>query len=208
MECWRDGARIPLDILERQGPDIIFAEPPELVEALKYVRGKKVAVDCGACVGEWTFPLSRHFETVYAFEPHGPNVRVILSRMEKYEVKNVVLWQFALGSKKARVSLIGTYYRSMKVGGRGNDVTMLPLDHFNFETVDLIKTDLEGHDYYSILGGFGIISRTMPVIVFESVPIREAQAKAPYRGPMEILGRLGYKEVYKRRPNHVWVPPS
>lgn len=197
-----------MDLLKRQGPDIIFGEPPELLEALKYVRGKKAAIDCGACIGEWAFPLSKHFETVYAFEPHNPNADVMTGRMEKYEVSNIVLRRMALGNKKCRVSLIGTYYKSMKVGGKEKNITMMPLDHFDFGAVDLIKTDLEGYDYFAIIGGFGLISRTMPVVIFESIPIREAQAGAPYRGPMEILSRLHYKEVYKRRPNHIWVPPS
>ena len=140
-----------------------------LLQYKPYIPEGGVVLDVGACLGDYTATFSEFvgpLGQVHAFEPNLEVYRCLSHNMSDYT--NVILWVRALGSTAGRVGMaidhnnIGASYLS----GVG-DISVRPLDSFNFERVDFIKIDAEGYEPYVLEGAQETLLKLRPVLLVE-----------------------------------------
>lgn len=169
---------------------------PELKYLSKICRATGTAVDVGANVGYYTFVMAHRFERVYAFEVN-PDVSEPIRRSG---LENVHLVDEGLSSSSGKSVLHIPVVDALPLTGwasleRGNcpsashylerPVSLVTLDTFELDGVDLIKIDVEGHELQVLEGAISTIANSHPALVVEIKPRRFEAVQA-------FLRRHGY----------------
>jgi len=155
--------------------------------------GGKIAIDCGACVGLVSRVIADNFEEVHAFEPDPDNYRALVrNTWEKY---NVFTYNVALSDKPGWCSMRGASSTSRYVDD-GTEIEKITLDEFNLKA-DLVKIDVEGHEYYLIQGAKRTLS-SGPVVAVEDKGHWKRMAPM---GGVEALKSLGYRVTKELKPD-------
>ena len=162
-------------------------------------RKKRIALDCGAHVGSWSLPLSAEFDYVHAFEVDPDNFSYLEKNTEG--VKNIALWNIALGSCNDPISISKGSQNSgqshIVFDPRGG-VMMRRLDDVIGEDaharVDFIKLDVEGFELPVLVGAKSIIKLSSPLIMVEMNGLSERYGYKD--GDLrEYLNSLGYDKI-------------
>lgn len=155
-----------------------------------------VAVDIGANVGYYTFEMARRFKHVYAFEANPEEASPIRSS----GLENVTLIDKGLSNAKGKAVLYIPVVDGLAVSGwaslqPGNcpqashhlrrEIELTTLDTFQLEGVDLIKIDVEGHEFNVLQGASRTIAASKPTLIVE---IKRPQ----YENVCNLLRRHGY----------------
>ena len=135
------------------------------IEAMKWCKQFRVAVDVGAHVGLFSYYLAQKFQTVEAFEPVAAHRECFIVNVT---APTVNLHAVALGDHDA---LIGMHTSNGSSGdswvnGLG-DIPLARLDSFNLQDVDFIKLDCEGGELAALRGAEETIMRCAPCIMVE-----------------------------------------
>lgn len=162
----------------------------QIIQSIVNKNNSSNTIDLGANIGIFTQVLAEHSKHVYAFEPEPDNFKQLTENMKSF--KNVSLYNCAAsnitGSETLRLSLINNgmhrLYESVNcVGGNRVPVKTIRVDDLiieqeKVEKIDFIKMDVEGFEYFVILGMTELIKRDKPVIISEFHPdsIRESGA--------------------------------
>ncbi len=190
----------------------ITADYPFDVEA-KLLRSvvvkSSVMLDIGANTGVYSTILEDIVgsQNLYIFEPL-PH----LHRYLKKRFKNAHVFDFALSDKEERRNIRVPFIGGTRVDARatfnahtesnltGTDevaVQLLPLDSFakkaGFESIGLIKIDVEGHELEVLDGGAETIRQFKPLILIE---IESRHHQFPITDIFSKLEGLGYKGYY------------
>jgi FkbM family methyltransferase len=144
--------------------------------ALKYVRQRRLAIDAGAHIGQWSRNMAADFDVVHAFEP-VPGYAACWEANIK-DAPNAMLHQVALGENPGFVCLKcgtpgshgDTFVAPKDEANAAIDVTMRTLDSFELANVDFIKIDCEGYELFVIKGGEQTIRRARPCVIVEQKP--------------------------------------
>lgn len=145
--------------------------------ALKFVKKRRLAVDVGAHIGQWSRNMALDFQRVCAFEPVPAYAECWRKNLDG--LANVGLVQAALGAQSGRVSLRcgteGSHGDTFVAKGDepdliARDVPLMTLDSTTLEGVDFIKIDCEGFELNVIRGGEKLIRRDKPCIIVEQKP--------------------------------------
>lgn len=184
--------------------------------AVKLCRRFDHAVDVGAHVGSWTLQMLADFAHVTAFEPNA--VIWPYFRANVPDDGRVELWRLALGATRQQVSLIekaGTNLKthvSSKVLDRfaaGNPVPMARLDDFNVPTVDFLKIDCEGYDFFVVQGAAATIQRDRPVIIVEQKPgVASRRYGLADDQAVDLLRGWGYSVSAVLNGDYIMEPPN
>jgi FkbM family methyltransferase len=178
---------------------------PEMHVARRLCRQRRTFIDVGAHYGSWTYYMSRHFDSVEAFEPLPVCVDVIRAA----ELSNVNTYQCALSSSdgEARLQLPivdGREQRGLasleKRSGPTSVASVIckKLDNYNFGNVDLMKIDVEGHEDDVIAGAMNTLMRCRPLLVVE------LEVRHRTKHPNHLVSRLsdlGYQMHYVSQSN-------
>jgi FkbM family methyltransferase len=159
-------------------------EPEILLLFHKILTGmdSPVVADVGANVGHHSLYLSKLAAQVHSFEP-WPNVRTqLLKKLDDNNVRNVKVHAVGLGNQNETK----LYYAPE--GGNPGTGSFLPthesarnrpsehlpiaigdqyLQQNGIHKLDFIKIDVEGWEWYVLLGLAGTIKRYRPVVLFE-----------------------------------------
>lgn len=161
----------------------------KLLEALKYVKDCRTAIDVGGHCGLWSKELIKVFRKVVAFEPVAEHRSCFIRNVRgNYELHPV-----ALGDKPALVNMHTTSGQSGDtwIDGDG-DIPVCLLDEFDIPEVDFIKLDCEGYELFALKGGEKLILRDKPVIIVEQKPGRGAKFGLKDTAAVAYLESLGY----------------
>lgn len=161
------------------------------LDLLPRTGSHRVAIDIGAHVGLWSYYLAKFFLKVEAFEP------ILEHRLcfnENVHAENVTLHPFALGDEEGTV---GMHTEPSSSGdsypkGKG-DTPVRRLDSFGFSTVDFIKADCEGYEYFALHGGEQLIKTCRPVIIVEQKPGKAQKYGLEETHAVDYLISLGMK---------------
>ena len=165
-----------------------------------------IAIDGGAHVGSCALTLATRFNHVLAFEPY-PSSFLCLQENVK-ENTRVNPYEKALGAA------LGTTGLEVRAIGSTGSVRCIPNGNTPVTTIDaeagkrpvaFIKLDLEGMDYFGILGGLQTIIHYHPVIVHEQKPIRQRFYQLTGEEISDLLRELGYKMVHHIGVNMIWT---
>lgn len=136
--------------------------------AVKFVPGRRNALDIGAHCGLWAKYLAAMFSHVYAFEPVQEHRDCFVENVHA----SYTLYPCALGEKDSFTQMVIDPENTghTHIGGTGVEAPLKRLDDFLITDIDFIKMDCEGYEYYVCLGGKETIMRERPIICLEQKP--------------------------------------
>ena len=181
---------------------------------LSWVKDFDVAIDVGANVGFWSKDFCRKFNTVWAFEPINDIVECYRENMVLFN--NWHLEQVGLSDKQGENVEI---YKGIDNSGGASLVKdfesatnqveyidLMMLDNYIdvFKKVDLIKADIQGHEYKFLVGGMKFLEVFNPVLSLE-LPIRTKEERDYKEKTVTLLSGLGYNEVGRHKKDTVFT---
>lgn len=142
----------------------------EYRQAISKVKNFRTAIDLGANLGVMSYRMVKDFQVVHAFEP------LFHEHLSKNVVaSNLHVYPFAVGdTKKTETMRVGLYHS----GGSNitsekqrsqtyQQVTVVPIDSFEFEDVDFIKIDVEDYEMFALRGAIATIEKCKPTMLVE-----------------------------------------
>ncbi|MDT5269284.1 MAG: hypothetical protein QOH49_1470 [Acidobacteriota bacterium] len=203
-----DGITYQLDLGEYIDSSIYFGgcfEPDTTAAINRLCRPGMTVVDIGANVGCHALRFGKLVGAagrVVAFEPMTWARAKLVRNIELNGFSNITVEAVALsdsaGSREA-------YFRSSWQSGEESDPESLRRDTITFDTldayaernnisrVDLIKLDVDGHEFKVIRGGARTLAAHRPLILIELGPHLLAGAGDDIAEMVEFLSSLGYK---------------
>ena len=190
-----------------------FYRYDKLEQALRIVRGRRVAVDCGAWVGAWSRELAKHFGRVIAIEANGDNARC--ARKNLAGCLNAEVIHTALGDVETEALACaeesGGNIGSRLVEGYGGRfaVAMRPLDNLPairaLDAIDYLKVHVNGMELRALRGAAGTIRKHRPIM---TVVVKDAIERYDSREAIWafLAGDLGYKQVGGAHVYEIWGP--
>jgi FkbM family methyltransferase len=132
-------------------------------ELMTQVTGNGVMVQAGGNCGQYVKQFSQRFETVYTFEPDPINFLCLTLNCNN----NVIKTQACVGNERKFVNINrGHDSGAIHVSGQGNIPTVI-IDDMNLPACDLIQLDIEGYEYFALLGAQRTIEQYHPLIMVE-----------------------------------------
>lgn len=150
-----------------------------LIEWCKVFANKdKIMLDIGAHTGTYSIALSKHFKTVYAFEPQKMTYYALCGSVALSSITNVECRQFGLGNP-AQTGVQTLKIISLDGGGSGlhntqgvlaeEKIEIKTLDSLNLDGIAFIKMDVEDNELQVLQGSVETLKRCeYPKILFES----------------------------------------
>ena len=167
--------------------------------ALKYVKKFDCCVQAGGNVGVWPKYLAKKFKQVHTFEPARENFECLEINVKE---DNIKIYNKGLSNIEELIGLtlikgFEDYSVAYQVSKDLPDFKSLKeaiaLDSLNLEP-DLIYLDINGYEYFALIGAKTTIMRSHPVIAYEESPLAQ-EYNAGDIG--EYLKELGYRRVEK-----------
>lgn len=185
-----------------------------LEESEKIISRKSHAIDIGANIGYVTGWLSKRFKKVSAFEPTPATFECLNlnANRENIDLYNVGLSNenknmfFAVNHLKPDLNQIISKNEIPKKGWGVTEIAVKTLDSYNFDLVDLIKIDVEGHEYQVLLGSEQTIKTYRPVIILEisyDGKLLDKDITANHHESLSLLESWGY--TIKTRIRHDYI---
>lgn len=179
----------------------------EQLDACVKACGKRLhtVIDGGAHIGLWSIHLVKKFQQVIAFEPMFKNFKCL--RLNTLSNVNITLYQAALSNYTGQIGMAGRGSKSFKwwVTPQGSIidkfVSCLKLDTLNLQNVDLIKLDVESHEFEALQGAAETIQRCKPIIMIEDKLDPEKRAT-------KYLQELGMNMIWSRKHDYLFVWPK
>jgi FkbM family methyltransferase len=167
---------------------------------------RRTAVQAGGHVGLWPRRLSAKFARVVTFEPEAANFACLLRNIEG--ISNIEAHQHILGEAFGTASLD---FNARNTGGHkpiynGNgDRTMVSIDTYNLDDVDLLCLDIEGGELPALKGAVETLKRCKPIILTE---MRGHGERLGYSDAdlVKWIKAHGYKDGGKVQKDRMWLP--
>lgn len=159
-----------------------------------HIKNFRNAIDIGCRDGDFTQPLNNDFKNTYCFDYRN--------RM-KIKGPKIHYYQCALGDINEKVKAFKGVITEKRDGITPSIVTQKTLDSFNFEDIDFIKIDVEGHEFKVLMGGVETIKKYKPTILVEENESTEFFNKGKMFDATKFLENLGYKIKTSRGHDYV-----
>jgi FkbM family methyltransferase len=179
-----------------------------LVEAMKVVPGRGVAVDAGANVGMWTRELAKAFKRVIAIEPNAANAECL--DVNTAQFTHVAVVRCALGEVTGTIAMEtkkGNFSATVAPGGSVDDkarVPMMRLDELGLEACDYLKVHVNGYELQALKGAVETLRRCKPVLTVVLKPKLAAFELAP-EDVIAWLEGQGYRLAGGQKPYRIFV---
>lgn len=174
--------------------------------ALQYVTNFDCAVDGGAFVGAWSLEMSDRFNEVFSFEPASDTFECL--EMNTEGKSNIRCINSALSDKAGTASLEQDERWYGNTGGRyltqGDDCIITKLDDYHLPKLDFLKLDVEGHEYYSLLGAKETILKYKPIILCEQKSRLEVRQGVQTNMVGDLLESFGYELIDSKRKDYIY----
>ena len=170
----------------------------------RFVKAFDVAVQAGGNCGVWPKRMAEKFKVVYTFEPDATNFACLARNVPE---KNVIKMQAALGNKHR---MLGMKRDKHNAGGHRMDretpgiIPTLKIDDLGLPACDLIQLDVEGFEWFSLMGAVHTIDNFKPVIVVEDKKHWREFGLDANTIP-DFFKHLGYKEAGRINRDMVMV---
>ena len=174
-----------------------------------------IAVDGGAHHGTWSREMGRRFRRTYAFEicPTA-YIQLVTNVAMSFLLETVTPLNVALGAEDKEVFFCGDKTPSSPVkrvypadaterGTPSIPILMVRLDSLELPSLGFLKTDLQGYDYFALLGAEKTINRFHPVIYLE-IDLPSQETFGVVGKAQELLTQWGYKELEKFSDEALW----
>lgn len=201
---------------------------------LTLLKKDSIVLDIGANIGIMTVILAKKCKKgkVFAFEPVPDNFRALKRILNFTSVKNVELFQVALGEDRQKVQMKMPIMSGVKMQGLSHiehttivgyqtpdiayEVQQLALDdieQFDKLKISAIKIDVENYEQFVLRGGINLIQRDKPIIYCELWDNDNRRAcfellrAEGYQPTVHIKGKLyEYKSGKHSQQNFFFLP--
>jgi len=182
-----------------------FSDNSKIKELKKIIKPGMTVLDIGANIGFYSKLFSKLVGAegrVYSFEPDEENFEYLKKNTK--ECNNVVINKMAVSDKSGKMKLYISddlnVDHNVYDNGEGRktcEIDAVSLDDYFIDKdidINFIKIDVQGFDYYAILGGEKTISKSKKVdILSEFWPFGLHKAGVgPYQY-LELIKRMGFK---------------
>lgn len=184
-----------------------------LERALKFVPGRKLAVDGGANVGAWSKYMASCFDKVISFEPNPVVYECLKQNIVDWRIDNIVeTYPNAISNKKEFVCMERRCANARTVTGRitgAGDIECKTIDSLNLSSCSFLKFDLEGYEPQGIEGSSKTIEKYRPWILIENKRTTEEIQNGGSQAELllkekeyKLIEKIGYDEIdWLYRPN-------
>lgn len=146
-------------------------EKDEIDILSKFIKKNKVIIDIGANIGNHSIAFSKFSKKVYAFEAHPRTFEILKFNCSNF--KKIKLFNIGISDKKGilffkkkKTSNIGGYSLS-KLGTVKSKIQKLDSLIKLKKEIELIKIDIEGHEYQALIGMKKIIKNNNCLLMVE-----------------------------------------
>lgn len=133
---------------------------------LEHARNREAVVQAGGHIGLFPRELAKHFKSVYTFEPEPENFACLVRNADQ---PNVFAMRAFLGHtrgcRELRVNSKSSGGHS--VGQKPGFVPTFRIDDLKLDACGAIVLDLEGYEFFALIGALDTIARCKPVIITE-----------------------------------------
>jgi FkbM family methyltransferase len=185
----------------------------------------KLIIDIGANVGDVTIAALKTYPDckVICFEPVNSTLNILYKNTSKYR-NRVTIYNEALSSVngnghvnitsfhgansiESQSKLHSEICQNVKEIGK-QAITLVRLDdiarRFNGQKIDIMKIDVEGHEYDVILGGKDFIKNNVDTIIIEASLMRDASwEKQSIIEVFSLLSEMGFRWINAFDLHHV-----
>jgi FkbM family methyltransferase len=185
---------------------------PHLYEFYSQILTKDdVCVDAGANLGYHAIQFGNLSKRVYAFEPQPMVFNQLCANILFNDLNDVIIPnRLGLGEEPTTKQMWAIENEKFENGvwnwgGRGieheqsaytsdevrehDQIKVVPLDSFNFTSVNLFKMDIQGYEWYALQGAKQFLNNNKPVILLENNPTRSELDKKV----LAMLSNIGYQ---------------
>lgn len=188
-------------LLTEQGFEI-----EKLEVAFSHCRRFRTAVDGGAHIGTWSARMAQSFRRVLAVEPAADAIDCLVENTGL--LLNVTPIRAALGASRIFASLRDDPARPGNTGARfigdGNDFEVIRLDDLGIPDLDFVKLDVEGYEYFALLGAERTVRAQRPVVMLEDKDFG-ARYGLPQGAARDLLASWGMVEVEHMKNDYVYL---
>jgi len=145
--------------------------------AEKYLNDDSIILDIGANIGTWSIPLAVKNRKIYSFEPYDSSYYALCGNIFLNNKELIIYPRHCAITNNINMKTTIHLSESINIGGcklietnnseQKNKYTLATLDSFQFDKIDLIKIDVEGHELNVLKSGEQTILKYKPVILFE-----------------------------------------
>lgn len=173
-------------------------------------HSRHTAVCAGGNVGIMPRVYARHFQRVVTFEPDPLNWECLLKNLQGES--NVECINAALGHPSGSAHMVhntancGASYLD-PTNTKPGPIDVVELDQLGLRALDLLQLDVEGMEYFALIGAANLIRRHHPVIVLEINSCMHRYGKT--QADIDTwLRQRGYEErkALRRGNDHVFLP--
>ena len=177
----------------------------EMTYVSNLLKEKRRFLDIGANIGIYSFHFKKSFKSIDAFEP----LKEISYRLEYFQDESLKVHNCALSNKRGVFQIYIPYLSGKAIASlaslekRNGDcevrnVKVDKIDNYDFDDVDLIKIDVEGHEEYVIEGARNLIKRNMPILIVE---IEQRHLKKQIEEVFQSILKLKYNGYFLHNGN-------
>lgn len=184
-------------------------KPTKFLAVLNTCVGRRGhAVDVGAHVGLWSYPLSFEFRKITAFEPVEEFAECWRANMA--DRHNAEFRPIALGVAEGRAGFVrvpdgeGT----IQWVGAGSWSVVKRLDDQNLDPIDLLKVSCDGCELPVIQGGEQTIRCDKPVVLVQQKRKRSDVYGYPRNGALDLLKSWGAQLVWDSKGDYCFRFPA
>jgi len=198
-----------------------YGHSDDLPKVTKFILGQKgkVFIDIGANTGFYALNLAKSFKKIYAYEPFRKTALYVQWIIRREDLSNVDLRISAVSNKSGNreffISPRGPKCHSiLPVGNNSILIRCVTLaSEFPNTEIDLIKVDVEGHEF-EVLEGARKIIKNIKAWVIEVHNLKEICGKfAKVKGKVEdryqemerLLRDLGYEVKWITTGNVIYA---
>jgi len=175
-------------------------------KTLKNLKGD-LFVDVGANLGFYCFILNRNFKRIIAVEPHPSNMEEIRNSMRSFGIKNIECVQKAISNRNGLLPLFlsaGDTGHALGEWTRKDEhmivetITLQALLR-NYNTIDLVKVDVEGAEWQVLEGSLPIIDKIKSWVIELHNLERKTELESLLSSLNYIVEWLDYNHIFAWR---------
>ncbi len=146
----------------------------EMIYISKLLTNNRRFLDIGANVGIYSFYFRSCFKNIDSFEP----ISEITYRLKSLQAPHIHIHNIALSNRRGHIDFYIPVINGVTTPARASIETrdsqnikrivkIRTVDSYDFDDIDLIKIDVEGHEESVIKGAQNSIKKTLPIILVE-----------------------------------------
>lgn len=188
----------------------ITAGLPFLLDAIRFCRLRRRAIQAGGCVGLYPLALAEHFAAVETWEPSTVNLPYLKRNVAG--VRTITLHAAALSDDPDKHwamhhfpancggSHLVPFVHELVQAERGDD--------YGWDDVDFVQLDVEGHELPALRGMEQTLLRCRPVVQIEEYGWGAPRYGYEQTSAREWLEARGWREVMASESDRVLVCAS